>query len=344
MQKIIIDCDPGIDDALALLFALGSPEFEIVGITTVSGNVPADLGAQNARKLLKQAGRLEIPVYIGEMGPMEGAYVDAMDTHGRDGLGESFLPEVPGPFPQKGAVEFLEECLEREEISILALGPMTNLARLFERRPELIDRIPRLVSMGGSFKSHGNCSPVAEYNYWCDPYAAKICYEHFARAGKKIEMVGLDVTRQIVLTPNLLSYMERLDRETGAFVRNLTEFYMDFHWKYEGIIGCVINDPLAAAYLLEPALCGGIERYVAVETEGLCRGQTVVDSMDFWKKSPNSRVLTSVNVKKFMYLFFTRLLKKEDGSGWKKEELTCLEQLMEAAPQKMIFKEGGEMG
>ena len=133
MPKVIIDCDPGIDDALALLLALASPELDVAGITTVSGNVPADMGARNAKKVLRQADRQEVPVYIGEMTPLGGTYVDAMDTHGRDGLGESFLPEVPGPFPQKGAVEFLEECLERGEISILALGPMTNLARLFER-------------------------------------------------------------------------------------------------------------------------------------------------------------------------------------------------------------------
>ena len=327
MPKVIIDCDPGIDDVLALLLAAASPELEIVGITTVSGNVPADMGAGNARKALAQAGRLDIPVYIGEMVPLKGKYVDAMDTHGSDGLGESFLPEIPGVFPEKSAVDFLEEELEKEEISIIALGPLTNLALLFLKRPELVDRVSRLVSMGGNFKSHGNCSPVAEYNYWCDPKAARICYQMFADAGKKIEMAGLDVTRKIVLTPNLLSYMERLDPKTGAFVRKVTGFYMDFHWEYEGIIGCVINDPLAVAYFLDPSLCSGIERYVEVETEGICRGQTVVDSMNFWKKEPNSLVLTETDVGRFMRFFLTRILRKEDGTRWAKEELSCLEQL-----------------
>lgn len=268
-----------------------------------------------------------MPVYIGEMTPLGGTYVDAMDTHGSDGLGESFLPEVPGGFPEKTAVEFLEETLEKEETDILALGPLTNLARLFRKRPELIGRVPRLVSMGGSFRSHGNCSPVAEYNYWCDPEAAKICYELFAEAGKKIEMVGLDVTRKIVLTPNLVSYMERLDRKTGEFVRKITRFYMDFHWQYEGIIGCVINDPLAAAYLIDPSICSGFDSYLEVETEGICRGQTVVDSMNFWKKSPNSHVLTGTDPKRFMSFFLSAILKKEDGTRWKPEEFTCLEAL-----------------
>ena len=327
MPKVIIDCDPGIDDALALLLALASPELDISGITTVSGNVPADMGARNAKKVLRQADREGVPIYIGEMVPLVGTYVDAMDTHGSDGLGESFLPDVPGKFPEKPAVEFLEETLEKEETDILALGPLTNLARLFQKRPELIRRVSRFVSMGGSFRSHGNCSPVAEYNYWCDPEAAKICYELSAEAGKKIEMVGLDVTRQIVLTPNLISYMERLDKKTGGFVRKITGFYMDFHWEYEGIIGCVINDPLAAAYLIDPSMCSGFDSFLEVETEGICRGQTVVDSMNFWKKNPNSHVLTETDAKRFMSFFLSRILKKEDGTKWRQEELSCLEGL-----------------
>ena len=327
MPKVIIDCDPGIDDALALLLALASPELDVAGITTVSGNVPADRGARNAKKVLRQADREDVPIYIGEMVPLGGTYADAMDTHGSDGLGESFLPDVPGEFPEKPAVEFLEEMLEKEETDILALGPLTNLARLFQKRPELIRRVSRFVSMGGSFRSHGNCSPVAEYNYWCDPEAAKICYELSAEAGKKIEMVGLDVTRQIVLTPNLISYMERLDKKTGGFVRKITGFYMDFHWEYEGIIGCVINDPLAAAYLIDPSMCSGFDSFLEVETEGICRGQTVVDSMNFWKKNPNSHVLTETDAKRFMSFFLSRILKKEDGTKWRQEELSCLEGL-----------------
>lgn len=327
MPKVIIDCDPGIDDALALLLALASPELDVAGITTVSGNVPADRGARNAKKVLRQADRQDVPIYIGEMVPLGGTYADAMDTHGSDGLGESFLPDVPGEFPEKPAVEFLEEMLEKEETDILALGPLTNLARLFQKRPELIRRVSRFVSMGGSFRSHGNCSPVAEYNYWCDPEAAKICYELSAEAGKKIEMVGLDVTRQIVLTPNLISYMERLDKKTGGFVRKITGFYMDFHWEYEGIIGCVINDPLAAAYLIDPSMCSGFDSFLEVETEGICRGQTVVDSMNFWKKNPNSHVLTETDAKRFMSFFLSRILKKEDGTKWRQEELSCLEGL-----------------
>lgn len=357
MEKVIIDCDPGIDDSLALMLAAVSPELEILGITTVSGNVPARMGAENARKVLKQVNRLDIPIYVGEEVPLKAAYVDAMDTHGRDGMGESFLPTVPGEFPKKSAVEFLEATLaatlegtlaatlaetldgtleeiqadnarqaEAEKISIIALGPMTNLAKVFSKKPELIRRVHRLVSMGGSFKSHGNCSPVAEYNYWCDPDAAALCFELFAEAGKKIEMVGLDVTRKIVLTPDILSYMKRMDPETGEFVRQITGFYLDFHWEYEGIIGCVINDPLAVAYFIDGSLCSGFDSFTAVETGGICRGQSVVDSMNFWKKAPNSHVLTETNRKRFMYFFLSRILNKGQGK-WTEPELSWLENL-----------------
>lgn len=322
MCRIVIDCDPGIDDALALMLALESPELKVAAITTVSGNVPAKMGAENARKVLRQIGRLDIPVYTGEALPLSIPYTDAMDTHGADGLGESFLPAEP---PQEGtetpAVAFLTGLLEREEISVIALGPMTNLARVFSARPDLICRVRELISMGGSFQSHGNCSPVAEYNYWCDPHAAAVCYERFAEAGKKIHMVGLDVTRQIVLTPQLLDDICRLDEKTGKFIRKITGFYMDFHWKQEGITGCVINDPLAVAYAIDRSLCSGFDSYTAVAVEGLCRGQTVVDSMNFWKKSPNSHVLTQTDARRFMRFFMARILRKPDGSRYREEEL-----------------------
>ncbi len=327
MSRIVIDCDPGIDDSLALMLALSSPELEIAGITTVSGNVPADMGGRNARKILSRMGRLDIPVYIGEAVPLRYDYTDAMDTHGSDGLGESFLPEASGDFPEKSAVEYLEELLEQERISIIALGPMTNLARLFSKRPELIRQVDELVSMGGNFRSHGNCSPVAEYNYWCDPDAAACCYKLFAEAGKKIEMIGLDVTRKIVLTPNIVEYICRMDQETGEFIRKITNFYMDFHWEYEKIIGCVINDPLAVAYYIDRSMCSGFDSYTEVETEGICRGQTVVDSMDFWKKRPNSHILVKTDAGKFMRFFLARVMKKKDGSRWREEELALPENL-----------------
>ena len=312
MRKIIIDCDPGIDDALAIMLAVNSPELEIVAITTVSGNVPSDMGAVNAKKVLRQLNRLDIPVYIGEDAPLREEYIDARDTHGMDGLGESFLPEVSSGCEKQSAVDFLTEILEKEKISIIALGPMTNLAKVFSKKPHLIRNVEELVSMGGNFRSHGNCSPVAEYNYWCDPDAAHIVYEAFASMeGKLLHMIGLDVTRQIVLTPNILQYMRYTNPVMGERITNITKFYLDFHWKQEGIIGCVINDPLAVAYFINPELCKGFDSYVQIETEGISLGQSVVDSMNFYRKAPNARVLTEVDVYGFFQMFLSRILDQE---------------------------------
>ena len=321
-RKIIIDCDPGIDDSLAIMLALTSPEIEVLGITIVCGNSPVEMGFENAKKILKQMNRLDGPVYMGEPRPLKRDYVNALDTHGADGLGESFLPEVPGYQQEIGAVDFLSKALIKEKVSVIALGPMTNLARLIQKAPAAFDQIEELVSMGGSFKSHGNCSPVAEYNYWCDPDAAALVYDTLHQNGKMIHMIGLDVTRKIVLTPTLLEYICRLNKETGEFIRKITKFYFDFHWEWEHIIGCVINDPLAVAYFLDPDICQGFDSYVQIETEGISLGQSVVDSMDFYRKTPNTKVLTEVDVYAFFQLFLSRIL------GLEPEKLDILQDLI----------------
>jgi purine nucleosidase len=328
-RKVIIDCDPGIDDSLALMLALSMEEVEVVGITIVCGNSPAEMGFGNAKKVLKHMNRLDVPVFTGAEKPMKREYVNALDTHGEDGLGESFLPEVPGYRQEKTAVEFLSEMLRAGDCSVIALGPMTNLAELIETDREAFDRIEELVSMGGSFKSHGNCSPVAEYNYWEDPDAAARVYRAIEENAQhetshklsRIHMVGLDVTRKIVLTPDLLEYMNRLDSYHGEFVRKITKFYYDFHWEWEHLIGCVINDPLAVAYFANRSLCSGFELYVDVETGGISMGQTVVDAMNFYRKTPNAVVLTQVDSREFFYFFFGKIL------GKTREELDLLEVL-----------------
>ena len=321
-RKVIIDCDPGIDDSLAIMLALKSPEIEVVGITIVCGNSPVEMGAGNAKKVLKQMNRLDVPVYIGEGKPLKRDYVNALDTHGEDGLGESFLPEVEGWHQEMGAVDFMADILKRETVSVIALGPMTNLATLIQKDREAFCRIEELVSMGGTFKSHGNCSPVAEYNYWCDPDAAALVYATTHEICKKIHMIGLDVTRKIVLTPTLLEYICRLNKETGEFIKKITKFYFDFHWEWEHIIGCVINDPLAVAYFLNPAICEGFESYVQIETTGISLGQSVVDSMNFYRKTANTKVLTEVDVYAFFQLFLSRILDMEP------EELDILQDLI----------------
>ena len=361
-RKVILDCDPGIDDSLAIMLALSSPELDVRGITIVAGNAPLEMGYGNARKVLHFLDREDVPVYLGADRPLKRDYVSALDTHGADGLGESFLPEVPVALPpEKSAVEFMREELHAGGCSIIALGPLTNLAALIRVDRDAFLAAEEIVSMGGNFRSHGNCSPVAEYNYWEDPDSARVVFETLEdynaalslpnielrslpasakascsasdatgitadtlqrsntsvdigrREGKRpklIRMVGLDVTRQIVLTPTLLEYMERLHPEVGGFVRKITKFYFDFHWAWEGIVGCVINDPLAVATFLDPTITSGFAAYTDIEIGGISLGQSVVDVASFYQKPANAEIMTEVDVAKFWRLFLPRLVGK----------------------------------
>lgn len=304
-RKVIIDCDPGIDDSLAILLAVKSPELDVLGITICSGNVPAKLGAKNALKTLEVASYLKIPVYLGEENPLVRELVTAQDTHGEDGLGENFYENVIDVTYKDDAVKFIIRTLKNEDdVSIIALGPLTNIARALMQDKECFDNLEEFISMGGAFRIHGNSSPVAEFNYWVDPHAADYVYKNL---NKKIHMVGLDVTRKIVLTPNIVEFINNLGGQVSKFIKEITRFYMDFHWEQEGIIGCVINDPLAVAYFIDRTLCSGFESYVEIVKEGVAVGQSIVDYANFYDNPNNAIVLTSVDEKKFMYMFLSRL-------------------------------------
>ncbi|EGT3612039.1 nucleoside hydrolase [Clostridium perfringens] len=311
-RKVIIDCDPGIDDALAIILALKSKEIEVIGITTVSGNVESLQGAKNALKVLKLLGRLDIPVYLGESKPVKRELVTAQDTHGEDGLGETFLEEVSSEYIRENGVDFILNTLKNDEnVSIIALGPLTNLCRAIEKDSESFHRVKEIVSMGGAYKSHGNCSPVAEFNYWVDPHGAR---EFLKKFNGEFTMVGLDVTREIVLTPNLREMIHQFKDEIGDFIYDITRFYVDFHWEQERTLGCVINDPLAVEYFINRELCEGFKAYVDIACEDISMGQSVVDVADFYKKRKNVFVLDKVNSKEFMVSFLNKIFPshKED--------------------------------
>ncbi|WP_221366894.1 nucleoside hydrolase [Clostridium perfringens] len=311
-RKVIVDCDPGIDDALAIILALKSKEIEVIGITTVSGNVKSLQGAKNALKVLKLLGRLDIPVYLGESKPIKRELVTAQDTHGEDGLGETFLEEVSSEYIRENSVDFILNTLKNHEnVSIIALGPLTNLCRAIEKDSETFHRVKEIVSMGGAYKSHGNCSPEAEFNYWVDPHGAR---EFLKKFNGEFTMVGLDVTREIVLTPNLREMIHQFKDEIGDFIYDITRFYVDFHWEQERTLGCVINDPLAVEYFINRELCEGFKAYVDIACEDISMGQSVVDVADFYKKRKNVFVLDKVNSKEFMVSFLNKIfpIHKED--------------------------------
>lgn len=309
-RKVIIDCDPGIDDSLAILLALNSPELEVLGLTICSGNVPATLGAKNALKALQMCQRLDIPVYVGEEVPLERELVTAQDTHGEDGVGENFYEDVDAKI-HYGGVDFIIDTLKNnKDVSIIALGPLTNIAKAIMKDKEAFDNLDEFISMGGAFRIHGNCSPVAEFNYWVDPHGADYVYKNLP---KKIHMVGLDVTRKIVLTPNIIEFINRLDKDMAKYITEITRFYIDFHWEQEGIIGCVINDPLAVAYFIDRSLLKGFDSYVEVVHDGVAVGQSIVDSFNFYKNEPNAHVLTEVDEKAFMKMFLKRIFKGHEN-------------------------------
>lgn len=309
-RKVIIDCDPGIDDSLAILLAINSPELEVLGLTITSGNVPAQLGAKNALKALQMCQRLDIPVYIGEELPLERELVTAQDTHGEDGVGENFYEDVDAKILY-GGVDFIIDTLKNnKDVSIIALGPLTNIAKALMKDKKAFENLDEFVSMGGAFRIHGNCSPVAEFNYWVDPHGADYVYKNLP---KKIHMVGLDVTRKIVLTPNIIEFINRLDKDMAKYITEITRFYIDFHWEQEGIIGCVINDPLAVAYFIDRSLLRGFDSYVEVVHDGVAVGQSIVDSFNFYKNKPNSHVLTEVDEKAFMKMFLKRIFKEHES-------------------------------
>ncbi|WP_042275242.1 nucleoside hydrolase [[Clostridium] dakarense] len=303
-RKVIIDCDPGIDDSLAILLAINSPELEVLGITICSGNVPARLGAKNALKALQMCSSLNIPVYIGEEYPLKRELVTAQDTHGEDGVGENFYEDVNEEILDGGVDFIIDTLTNNKDVSIIALGPLTNIAKSIMKDKKAFDNLDEFISMGGAFRIHGNCSPVAEFNYWVDPHAADYVYKNLS---KKIHMVGLDVTRKIVLTPNIIEFINRLDKSISKYITEIARFYIDFHWEQEGIIGCVINDPLAVAYFIDRSLCEGFDSYVEVVEEGIAMGQSIVDSFNFYKNTPNAHVLTNVNEKQFMKMFLKRI-------------------------------------
>ena len=306
-RKVIIDCDPGIDDSLAIMLALNSEELDVLGITIVSGNVHGEKGANNALKILKKLDRLDVDVYIGKVDPIKRELITAEDTHGEDGLGETFLEEVTEVSYKEGAVDFIIDSLKsKEDVSIIALGPLTNIAKAIDKDRKAMKSLKELVLMGGAFKSHGNCSQVAEFNFWVDPHAAEKVFNELNRS---ITMVGLDVAREIVLTPNYIEMIKQFNEPLGDLIVDITRFYVDFHWMQERTLGCVINDPLAVAYFIDRSLCTGEEYYVDVVTEGKAIGMSLVDEGNFYRKEPNCLVLREVDSKKFMRMFLSRLFK-----------------------------------
>jgi len=296
-QRVLIDCDPGHDDAVALLLALASPELELVGVTTTHGNQTLDKTTSNALRILEFVGREDIPVAAGAERPLERDVFVAAYVHGETGLDGPALPPPRGEPVEQHAVDFLAERLE-PGVTLIPTGPLTNVGLLLDRgvRPE------RIVLMGGSI-AEGNVTPAAEFNIWADPEAAHRVFS----SGLDVTMIGLDVTHQALLRP---AQAERLrsSGEVGRLVAELFDFYHRFHQQTYGWDGSPVHDAVAVAHVLQPGLVETAERHVAIETQSdLCRGRTVVD---LWRRTgnePNAHVGIGVDANAFLELLLDRL-------------------------------------
>jgi pyrimidine-specific ribonucleoside hydrolase len=292
---ILVDCDPGHDDAIALVLALASPEVELLGVTTVAGNQTLEKTTANAIRVLELAGRGGIPVAAGADRPLVREPFGAANVHGETGLDGPELPPPRARPVEEHAVDFLAERLE-PGVVLVATGPLTNVALLLERTD---DRPERIVLMGGSI-GVGNVTPAAEFNIWADPEAA----DRVFRSGLDLTMVGLDVTHQALVRPDRFRDAGRV----GHVVAEWLEFFSRFHRDVYGFDGSPIHDAVALAHVVRPGLLETVERHVAVDTESeLCRGRTVVDLWQRTGQAPNARVAVGIDAAGFVDLLVDRV-------------------------------------
>ena len=306
--KIIIDTDPGQDDAVAILLALASPdEIELLGITAVAGNVPLSRTSTNARKVLELAGRPDIPVHAGCMRPMLRKPRTAEYVHGPTGLNGPDLPEPKMPLGKAHGVDWIIETLMAHPagtITLCTLGPLTNVGMALVKAPAIAERIGRIVMMAGAYFEVGNVTPAAEFNVYVDPEAADVVM----RSGVPITILPLDVTHQVLSTRDRIQKLRMLGNRTGRAVAEMLTFSEAFDLKKYGWTGAPLHDPNVIAWLLAPELYNGREINVSIETvSALTLGMTVADWWGVTDRPKNALFLRDVDAKGFYALLTERL-------------------------------------
>ena len=338
---LLIDCDTGIDDSLALLYACAAPEAEIVAVTCVAGNVDARQVAENTRAVLELAGRSDVEVALGREIPLVRDLVTTPETHGPHGVGWAELPPPSAPLSSRHAADLIVEEARRRpgEITLVTLGPLTNVALAALRAPDLPLLLRRLVIMGGSYRSPGNTAPTTEWNASVDPDAIRVVFRAFGapdivaereRAGlpPRPMALGLDVTERAKLLPEHVALLAEAAGCPGAesaarvrsdavpppgnpilrFVADALRFYMEFHSRYDGFYGAFIHDPLALAAAIDPSLVRTAALPVDVELGGtLTAGETVTDWRRVWGRPANVDVAVDADADEFLRRFIERV-------------------------------------
>jgi inosine-uridine nucleoside N-ribohydrolase len=298
----ILDCDPGHDDAIALLLALASPELELLGVTTTYGNQTLDKTTANALRVLELVGRADVAVAAGADRPLERELFVAVHVHGESGLDGPALPEASAGPISNDAITFMATCVRAagEPVTLVAIGPLTNIARYLAVHGT--DDIARIVLMGGAI-AEGNYTPAAEFNIWCDPEAAAAVFA----SGLDVTMIGLDVTHQALLGRDVEERLRAAGR-VGSFVADLNVYFTRYHRETYGWDGAPIHDAVAVAHLIRPDLVETRHRNVTVELESeLCRGRTVVDLWNRTSASPNAHVGVRIDADAFFDLLVERI-------------------------------------
>jgi inosine-uridine nucleoside N-ribohydrolase len=301
---VLLDCDPGHDDAMALLLALGSPELEVLGVTTVHGNQTLEKTTANALRVLELAGRSDIPVAAGAERPLVGEAAVAADVHGESGMDGPELPDPTTAPVDAHAVDFIAERLlgAPEPVTLIPTGPLTNIALLLARHPHAAERIRRIVLMGGAI-AEGNVTPAAEFNIWVDPEAAA----RVLGSGLDVTMIGLDVTHRALMTPAHAAALRESGR-IGAVVADLQEFYARFHADVYGWDGTPVHDAVAVAHVIRDDLVRTERRNVEIDLASpLCRGRTVVDLWRRTGRPENAWVGVDLDADGFLGLLVERL-------------------------------------
>jgi purine nucleosidase len=305
-QRILIDTDPGIDDALAILLALASPELSLDGLSIVHGNCSLEQAVVNGLAVLDLAGAGHVPVAVGCELPLVQPSLLAPETHGNTGLGYAKLPDPRSkPIGQHGCDFLIDQILSKPgEITLVAIGPLTNVALAIRKEPRIVRALKDLIIMGGAIRYEGNTTALAEFNTYVDPHAAHIVYH----AGIPTTLVPLDVTYQCVLTRPDVDRLLKIDSPVTRFVADSTRFYMEFHDEFQSVQGCVINDPLALALTFAPNLCDYRDLPVEVDISGgVSTGKTIGDFYNYSKKPANMRVALGVRSRDFIELFLERM-------------------------------------
>jgi purine nucleosidase len=302
-RRIIIDCDPGVDDAVAILLAFAAPEaVEVVAITTVIGNVALPMTTANALRIIDLAGRSAVPVHAGCARPIMAPVERKLSVHGGDGLGDIGLPPPSSSVSPGHAVDVLIDCIRAEPggITLCPVGPMTNIAMALVKAPDIAPLIREIVFMGGAAFRPGNSTPAAEFNFMIDPHAAQI----MLTAGVPLTMFGLDVTGQATITP---AWMDRVDAKAGPIARAAIAMMRSY-----GFGDPCLHDPCVIAHLIDPSLFEGVDAWVEVEcAAALTRGQSVAAVKERHRggRAPNCRVITTLDADRLFALLEKRLLR-----------------------------------